>query len=133
MASRKPRDLGWGLLLLVLGVILLMANFGLLAWSGAQWDRWWPLILIAIGVLLLINRSEETKAEPPPAEGVSPPAPASDAAAAGAPRAFPTGAVILIGIGVAFLIDDYVGGNSFPALVLIAIGVALVLRGWWRR
>ena len=43
-------------------------------------------------------------------------------------RRYPTGAIILIGIGAAFLLEDVVGGNAFPAIVLIAIGVAVLLR-----
>jgi hypothetical protein len=31
-------------------------------------------------------------------------------------------------VGLAFLFDEMVGGNAFPAFVLIAIGVALLLR-----
>lgn len=43
------------------------------------------------------------------------------------------GAVILIGLGVAFLLEDVIGGDAFPALVLITIGIAFLLRERWSR
>lgn len=134
MRSRNPSELGWGLLLLVVGVVILLANFGLLAWTGGLWSRWWPLVLIAIGVLILINRREEPAAAPGPAGATPPSALPTETTSMPPPRrAFPTGAVILVGIGLAFLLGDYIGGGSFPALVLIAIGIALVLRERWGR
>jgi hypothetical protein len=43
----------WGVLLIVVGVIFLLQNFGLLVWD---WDRVWPVLLIVIGILLLVRR-----------------------------------------------------------------------------
>jgi hypothetical protein len=31
-------------------------------------------------------------------------------------------------VGLAFLLDRMVGGNAFPAFILIAVGVALLFR-----
>ncbi len=125
-----------GLALLGLGLIFLLSNFGY--FPSGLWGRWWPLILIAIGLIILLRRREaaaipsespfppgETSPGMPPA----PPAPPTTAQR----RDFPTGAIILIGLGVAFLLEDVIGGNAFPALVLIAIGAALLLRDWNRR
>lgn len=47
--------------------------------------------------------------------------------------AYPMGAIVLIGIGVAFLFGEVIGGDAFPALVLIAMGTAFLLRDRWPR
>ncbi|KRT77864.1 MAG: hypothetical protein XU14_C0004G0034 [Armatimonadetes bacterium CSP1-3] len=125
-----------GLVLLGLGLIFLLSNFGY--FPSGLWGRWWPLILIAIGLIILLRRPEPTTIPPeppfppgetPPGLPPAPPAPPTTAHR----RDFPTGAIILIGLGLAFLLEDVIGGNAFPALVLIAIGAALLLRDWNRR
>ena len=45
----------WGVLLLVIGALALMANLGLL--NNLDWNYVWPLVLIVIGVWLLIVRA----------------------------------------------------------------------------
>ena len=125
-----------GLVLLGLGLLFLLSNFGY--FPSGLWGRWWPLILIAIGLIILLRRPEPAARppEPPFAPGETPPGmpPAPPASPTTAhPRDFPTGAIILIGLGLAFLLEDVIGGNAFPALVLIAIGAALLLRDWNRR
>jgi len=125
-----------GLVLLGLGLIFLLSNFGY--FPSGLWGRWWPLILIAVGLIILLRRPEPTTIPPeppfppgetPPGLPPAPPAPPPTAHR----RDFPTGAIILIGLGLAFLLEDVIGGNAFPALVLIAIGAALLLRDWNRR
>jgi len=125
-----------GLVLLGLGLIFLLSNFGY--FPSGLWGRWWPLILIAVGLIILLRRPEPTTIPPeppfppgetPPGMPPAPPAPPTTAHR----RDFPTGAIILIGLGLAFLLEDVIGGNAFPALVLIAIGAALLLRDWNRR
>jgi len=125
-----------GLVLLGLGLIFLLSNFGY--FPSGLWGRWWPLILIAVGLIILLRRPEPATIPPeppfppgetPPGLPPAPPAPPTTAHR----RDFPTGAIILIGLGLAFLLEDVIGGNAFPALVLIAIGAALLLRDWNRR
>jgi len=133
---RDSSRLVWGIVLLVLGLMFLLSNFGYGWWFG--WSRWWPVILIGLGIWLLYRRGESAQPAPgapatptpagPPGESVPQP---GEPAAQG--QRFPTGAIILIGIGVAFLLEDMVGGNIFPAAVLIAIGLALILRDRARR
>jgi len=50
----RPKGVGAGIILIVLGAYFLVANLGLL--SGFRWDIFWPLILIAIGLLVLVRR-----------------------------------------------------------------------------
>ena len=42
-------------ILIVLGAVFLMANFGLL--PHPLMKQWWPLILVLVGILSLIRRS----------------------------------------------------------------------------
>lgn len=42
-----------GLTFIVLGVVFLLANFGVLRWL--TWNNLWPLLLIIVGILLLIG------------------------------------------------------------------------------
>jgi hypothetical protein len=113
---RDSNRLVWGIVLLALGLMLLLSNFGYGWWFG--WGRWWPLVLIGLGVWMLYRRERPAQPVPEIPPGGEP-VPA---------RRYPTGAIILIGIGAAFLLEDVVGGNAFPAVVLIAIGVAVLLR-----
>lgn len=137
METRKDQgQLLWGILLVVLGLLFLSANFGYGTWFN--WDRWWPVVLIVIGLGILYRRNERVEpgtasvSQTPtgPAEPALPAAgqPAVADQAAASRRRYPTGAFILIGLGVAFLLEDVVGGNAVPAFILIAIGLALVLR-----
>lgn len=53
--SSQRRGRGWpvgAIILIGLGVLFLLANFGWLNWGWA-----WPFILIIIGVALLVGRS----------------------------------------------------------------------------
>lgn len=43
-------------ILIGLGVLFLLSNFGLLPHLGSLFARWWPLILIAVGVGMLLRR-----------------------------------------------------------------------------
>jgi hypothetical protein len=111
-----------GGILAAIGLLLAAGQTGLLGMMG----RWWPLLPIALGIWLLTRRAER-----PPAPGAPP---AGDDPGAGTDEGrFPTAAVILIGLGAAFLLKDVLGGNAFPALVLIVVGVALLLRDRARR
>ena len=46
-------------ILIALGVIFLLSNFGLLPHLFMK--QWWPLVLVLVGVLLLIGRSSREK------------------------------------------------------------------------
>ena len=153
---RDPSRLLWGMVLVALGLLFLAGNFGYRTW--AVWDRWWPLLLIAIGVIQLYRHRAEVGAIPGASSPAVPPSPAPPTDRTGLPvistsdpgpppattppgatslpqeapavasRRSPMGAIILIGVGLAFLLDRMVGGNAFPAFILIAVGVALLFR-----
>lgn len=128
--GRDQRQLFGGILLLGLGLILLLANFGLGSWIG--WDRWWPLILILIGLVVIFRREIEPGAPAGTGEPGLPPGTAESETAARR-RRLPLGGLILIGLGIAFILEDMLGGEALPALILIALGGALLLRHWSTR
>ena len=45
------------LILIIVGTLFLLSNFGFLPHLGVLLARWWPLILIAVGVARLTRRS----------------------------------------------------------------------------
>lgn len=54
---RRPRPIVWPAILIILGILFLLANFGLLPsafWSNVL--QFWPLILILIGLAILLGR-----------------------------------------------------------------------------
>ncbi|MFO1222890.1 MAG: DUF5668 domain-containing protein [Burkholderiaceae bacterium] len=44
------------IVLIVLGALFLLSNFGLLPRLGPIFAQWWPLILIVVGVAMLLRR-----------------------------------------------------------------------------
>lgn len=52
----KTRSAIAPLILITLGTLFLLSNFGLLPPLGPLFARWWPLILIAVGASLLLRR-----------------------------------------------------------------------------
>jgi hypothetical protein len=44
------------IILIVLGAIFLLSNFGMLPRLGPLIAQWWPLILIVVGVSMLVRR-----------------------------------------------------------------------------
>jgi len=54
VAKARQRRLSlFGIILIVLGGILLLASFNLFWWF--HWGNFWPLILVAIGVLIILG------------------------------------------------------------------------------
>ena len=45
------------LILIILGTLFLLSNFGWIPRIGPLLHQWWPLILIVVGILLLVKRS----------------------------------------------------------------------------
>ncbi len=54
---RRPRSIAGPIVLIVLGVIFLLGNFGVLTWAriGLLFARYWPLLIILWGVVKLIE------------------------------------------------------------------------------
>jgi hypothetical protein len=44
------------LVLIGLGALFLMSNFGMLPHIGPIFRQWWPVVLIIAGIYLLVNR-----------------------------------------------------------------------------
>lgn len=45
-----------GIVLIAIGVLLLLQNFGILNW-GSLW-KFWPLILVALGISMLLPKRQ---------------------------------------------------------------------------
>jgi hypothetical protein len=43
-------------ILIALGVLFLLANFGWIPHFGTLFAQWWPLILVIVGVSILVQR-----------------------------------------------------------------------------
>lgn len=52
----RHRSITGALVLIVVGVLFLLSNFGLLPRLGPLFVQWWPLILIIVGVSMLVRR-----------------------------------------------------------------------------
>jgi uncharacterized membrane protein len=121
------RDLLGGLVLVAIGVFLLLRNLG---YIPPTVDQWWPVILIVIGLALVFSRPGVGAAAREGA-GRSPLAPPVEGTTEGHRRA-PMGGLILIGLGLALLANNLLGGQAAGPLLLIALGLAvLVGRVWW--
>ncbi|HEX6488535.1 MAG TPA: DUF5668 domain-containing protein [Candidatus Dormibacteraeota bacterium] len=51
----RTRGVGFGVLLILVGLWALLQNLGVLAW--VRWDVFWPLVVIAFGIWVIIRRS----------------------------------------------------------------------------
>jgi hypothetical protein len=46
------------LVLILLGVLFLLSNFGMIPRIGPLFHQWWPVLLIIAGVYLLVKRGK---------------------------------------------------------------------------
>ena len=57
LSRKRPRSFFWPIMLISLGVLLLLSNLGIVAWS--TWNllwRFWPLVLVAIGIDIIFGQ-----------------------------------------------------------------------------
>jgi hypothetical protein len=52
----RSKSLVGALVLIVLGVLFLLSNFGWIPLLGPVFAQWWPVILIIVGLYLLVRR-----------------------------------------------------------------------------
>ena len=52
----RGRSVTGAVILIVLGVLFLLSNFGMLPRLGPLFAQWWPAILIIAGVSMLLRR-----------------------------------------------------------------------------
>ncbi len=52
----SPRSNTMAFVLIALGILFLLANFGIVPNIGALIAKWWPAILIVVGVSMLFRR-----------------------------------------------------------------------------
>jgi asparagine N-glycosylation enzyme membrane subunit Stt3 len=100
--------IGAGVFLLLLGVLLFLANQGILGW-----DKWWQFLIIGIGIILLVDSLIRYQKD----------------SARGVRIGRLITAIILIGVGIAFL----VGNATWWPLIIILVGVVIIVSGLFRR
>jgi DUF4097 and DUF4098 domain-containing protein YvlB len=61
---RRPRSIAGPFVMITLGLLLLLANFGALSWGslGVWFAHWWPLLLILWGVIKLVEHNQARNA-----------------------------------------------------------------------
>jgi phosphatidylserine synthase len=91
-----------GVFLVLLGVLLFLANQGIVSW-----DKWWQYLIIGIGIILLIDSLIRYRTD----------------SSRGLRIGRLVAAIILIGVGVAFLL----GNVTWWPLVIIVVGVAIII------
>jgi hypothetical protein len=105
---RGISGIGAGVFLLLLGILLFLANQGILAW-----DKWWQFLIIGLGIIFLVDSlvryQKDSAREVRIGELIA--------------------AIILIGVGIAFL----VGNATWWPLVIILVGVAIIISGLLRK
>ena len=52
----RGRSVTGAVILIALGVLFLLSNFGMLPRLGPLFAQWWPVILIIAGVSMLLRR-----------------------------------------------------------------------------
>jgi len=110
--------------LIIVGIAVLLSNIGYL--PPILWEQWWPILLIVLGVIFIVRQfsSSASRRDSHPLDVST----SSDVPRTRARPRVSSAGLILIGLGVAFLLRDVLGGAVVPAVVLIAIGLAIILR-----
>ncbi len=118
----------WGVALIIVGIAMLLSNLGYL--PSILWEQWWPILLIVLGVIFIVRQfsSSASHRERPMDSHSLEVATSSDVPRARERPRVSSAGLILIGLGVAFLLRGVLGVAIVPAVVLIAIGVAIILR-----
>lgn len=96
-----------GVFIILLGLLLFLASQGILAW-----DSWWQYLIIGLGIILLIDSIIRYRKE----------------SYAGFRIGRLIAALVLIGIGIAFLLGKII----WWPLVIVLIGVIIVIGGLLR-
>jgi hypothetical protein len=52
----RSKSVAGALVLIALGALFLLSNFGWIPRLGPVFAQWWPVILIVVGVYLLVRR-----------------------------------------------------------------------------
>ena len=50
------RDITTGVILIVVGLVILLANLGIISAWREIWRDWWPLLLVIIGAVMLLKK-----------------------------------------------------------------------------
>jgi len=63
MKMRKSQIV-WSCIFIVLGILLLMLNYGVISWKAIKdWWKLWPLVFIIIGIGIILSAKREKKIE----------------------------------------------------------------------
>jgi phage shock protein C len=131
----KNNDRFWGILLVLVGVVWLMAHLGVHFWHpfwGLPWGFFLPLLLIMIGVAFLFGGRNYISSPSTPAEPVEP-SPAGAGAREAPPRRLYRSRVdrkilgVCAGLGAYFNIDPTIVRLLFVIAALASFGFTLLI------
>jgi len=118
----------WGLLILAVGFIFLLGNLGYIEVDVISLLlMYWPILLIIVGLSILFDalfiyrtpanvEVQEQKISEMRVRLRRP------------HRGFPFAGIIIIGVGIAFLVNNFTHYDVFVPIILLSVGLAFLIR-----
>jgi hypothetical protein len=116
----------WGLLILAVGFIFLLGNLGYIEVDVISLLlMYWPILLIIVGLSILFDAlfiyrtpaNVEVQEQKTGKEKAKRPH-----------RGFPFAGIIVTGVGIAFLVNNFTRYDVFLPIILLSVGLAFLLR-----
>jgi hypothetical protein len=125
----------WGLLILAVGFIFLLGNLGYIEVNLINlFLKYWPILLIVVGLSILIDTLffyrdsagySDKQAEP---SNEVKEQKISEMRVRRPHRGFPFAGIIVIGVGIAFLVNNFTHYDVFVPIILLSVGLAFLIR-----
>jgi hypothetical protein len=116
----------WGLLILAVGFIFLLGNLGYIEVDAISLLlMYWPILLIIVGLSILFDALFIYRT---PANAEVQEQKTGKEKAKRLHRGFPFAGIIVTGVGIAFLVNNFTRYDVFLPIILLSVGLALLLR-----
>ncbi len=117
----------WGLLILAVGFIFLLGNLGYIEVDVISLLlMYWPILLIIVGLSILFDALFIYRT--PANVEVQEQKTAYQEVMRRHHRGFPFAGIIVIGVGIAFLVNNFTRYDVFLPIILLSVGLAFLLR-----